>query len=111
MLSWRRSSPKRSCARLSSMPSTSSRLSTSCPWANTEMDVYDFNPDTSRQMLDALGWVVGADGYREKDGQRLSFRNSTIVGSTTWENIQLLLQQMFKDIGAEMVIDNARTAD
>jgi peptide/nickel transport system substrate-binding protein len=81
------------------------------PWANTEMEVYEFNPDTSRQMLDTLGWAVGADGYREKDGQRLSFRNSTIVGSTTWENIQLLLQQMFKDIGAEMVIDNARTAD
>ena len=81
------------------------------PWANTEMEGYDFNPDTSRQMLDTLGWAVGADGYREKDGQRLSFRNSTIVGSTTWENIQLLLQQMFKDIGAEMVIDNARTAD
>ena len=81
------------------------------PWENTEMALYEFNPDMSRQMLDELGWAVGADGYREKDGQRLSFRNSTIVGSTTWENIQLLLQQNFMDIGAEMVIDNARTAD
>jgi peptide/nickel transport system substrate-binding protein len=81
------------------------------PWENTEMELYDFNPDTSRQMLDAAGWAVGGDGYREKDGQRLSFRNSTIVGSTTRENVQLLLQQMFKDIGVEMVIDNARDAD
>jgi peptide/nickel transport system substrate-binding protein len=81
------------------------------PWENTEMELYDFNPDTSRQLLESIGWTMGGDGYREKDGQRLTFRNSTIVGSTTRENIQLLLQQMFKDIGAEMIIDNARDAD
>lgn len=31
-----------------------------------------FDPDAARAALDAAGWVAGADGVRERDGQRLS---------------------------------------
>ena len=62
-------------------------------------------------MLDGLGWVAGADGVREKDGQRLSFSHKTTTGNQLRENVQLLVQQQFKDVGVEMMIENQRTAD
>lgn len=31
-----------------------------------------YNPDRANQLLDEAGWVKGADGIREKDGQKLT---------------------------------------
>lgn len=38
--------------------------------ANDEMYAYD--PDRARELLDEAGWVEGADGMRSRDGQALS---------------------------------------
>ena len=47
-------------------------LSSATPgyWAGVE-EVYPYDPDRARELLEADGWTVGADGVREKDGQRL----------------------------------------
>ncbi len=37
-----------------------------------------YNPDRANRMLDALGWLRGADGLRHKDGQSLAL---TLVGA------------------------------
>ncbi|MDR7554189.1 MAG: ABC transporter substrate-binding protein [Armatimonadota bacterium] len=34
--------------------------------------VYQYDPGLARQLLDQAGWRVGADGVRQKDGQRLA---------------------------------------
>jgi peptide/nickel transport system substrate-binding protein len=81
------------------------------PWQHQGLTPYEYNPDRCRELLDGLGWVVGSDGVREKDGQRLSFSHKTTVGNQLRENVQLLVQQQFKDVGVEMVIENQRTAD
>ena len=81
------------------------------PGQHPSLPPYAYDPDRCRQMLEGVGWAVGADGVREKDGQRLSFTHKTTVGNQLRENVQLLVQQQFKDVGAEMVIQNERTAD
>ncbi len=81
------------------------------PWQNPDLPAYEYDPERASAMLDDLGWVVGADGIREKDGQRLSFVHKTTVGNLLRENVQLLVQQLFRDVGVEMIIDNQRTAD
>jgi peptide/nickel transport system substrate-binding protein len=81
------------------------------PWQNPDLPPYEYDPDLCRELLDGLGWVPGADGVREKDGQRLTFSHKTTSGNQLRENVQLLVQQQFRDVGVEMVIENQRTAD
>ena len=42
-------------------------------WVNKDVKVYNYDPDMAKQMLDAAGWVLGADGIRVKDGEKFSF--------------------------------------
>jgi peptide/nickel transport system substrate-binding protein len=81
------------------------------PWQNTELPPYAYDPDRCRELLDGLGWLAGDDGIRQKDGERLSFSHKTTTGNQLRENVQLLVQQMFLDVGVEMKIENQRVAD
>jgi peptide/nickel transport system substrate-binding protein len=79
------------------------------PWENTNIAPDPYDPDQAKAILDSLGWVPGSDGIRQKGGQRLSFDNTTTSGNQLRENVQLLVQQNFKDIGVEMNIKNMPT--
>ena len=47
-------------------------VSDGTPWASDDMRcAYDF--DAACALLDEAGWALGADGVREKDGQRAAF--------------------------------------
>ncbi|MBA3944340.1 MAG: hypothetical protein H0X37_07225 [Herpetosiphonaceae bacterium] len=63
---------------------------------------YDFDPAKANQMLDAAGYVKGADGSRAKDGKKLSFSMYTYSGDKTIEGYMTVLQQNWKDIGVDM---------
>ncbi len=80
------------------------------PWENKELKLVEYNPDQAKQILDRLGWKPGSDGIRVKDGQRLAFTHTTTSGTQLRENVQLLIQQNFKDVGAEMTIKNERSS-
>jgi peptide/nickel transport system substrate-binding protein len=69
-------------------------------------DYYSYDPEKAKQLLEEAGWIVGDDGIRVKDGQRLSFNNSLASGNKVREQIQQLIQQQLKEIGVEMKIDN-----
>jgi peptide/nickel transport system substrate-binding protein len=79
------------------------------PWENTSISPDPYDPDQARSILDGLGWVPGPDGIRQNGGQRLAFDNTTTSGSQLRENVQLLVQQNFKDVGVEMNIKNQPT--
>lgn len=89
------------------------------PWQNRDLAPYDYDPDAARALLEENGWTDSdGDGIRESngveglaDGTPLSFSHRTTSGVLQREQVQLLVQQMFKEIGAEMVIENRRTAE
>ncbi len=89
------------------------------PWQNRDLVPYDYDPEAARNLLESNGWRdEDGDGVREsygveglEDGTPLSFSHRTTSGVLQREQVQLLVQQMFKDIGAEMVIENRRTAE
>lgn len=75
-------------------------------WLNEELQPVPYDPEGAKKLLDEAGWTVGADGIREKDGVRLSFKHSMTTGDPIRENMQVFFQQNLADIGAEMIIDN-----
>jgi len=56
-------------------------------------------------MLDAAGWVKGADGVRAKDGVRLSILYQTSTNAVR-QDFQALIKQWWSEIGVETELRN-----
>ncbi|MBX2837695.1 MAG: ABC transporter family substrate-binding protein [Gammaproteobacteria bacterium] len=64
----------------------------------------DYNPEKARALLDEAGWIVGDDGVREKDNQKLVLRFTQVATVKASENEALQAQSMLKDIGIQLDI-------
>ncbi len=73
-------------------------------WYNRKVSYYPFDPKHAAALLDAAGWVPGADGIRVKGGKRLSIVLGFPSGNITREQTGVILQQRWKAIGVETVI-------
>jgi peptide/nickel transport system substrate-binding protein len=65
---------------------------------------YKFDPAHARALLDSAGWTLGTNGVRTKAGVPLAFTLMTQAGFTIRENVAQVLQQQFKDVGANVTI-------
>ena len=72
---------------------------------------FAYDPERVKADLDAAGWVAGADGIREKDGQRLTVKFSRLVGVPVSENEAQLVQAQLKDVGIDVQIVDVATKD
>ena len=79
-------------------------------WAYDDMTVvkHFFNPAESRRLLEEAGWKVGADGFRSKDGKRLTIILETTAGNTVREQVQSILKAQLKDVGIDLDISKNR---
>ena len=86
--------------------------------ADTTLPQIPYDPAKAKALLDSAGWLVGPDGVRAKNGQRLEFGITTPVSSAARKQYSVLLQAAFKQVGAAARIDEtdmpglmARNAD
>ncbi|MBE2239529.1 MAG: peptide ABC transporter substrate-binding protein [Caldilineaceae bacterium] len=87
-----------------------SAISPTSPYHNPDVPVYAYDPAQAAQMLDEAGWTPGADGIREKDGERLSF---TIINRNSRPErtaIAQAIQAMLKDVGVEVKFEDLENA-
>lgn len=64
-----------------------------------------YDPDGARSILEAAGWTdTDGDGYREKDGQKLTVRWLTYPSRQELPLLAESVQATLKDIGIEVVI-------
>jgi peptide/nickel transport system substrate-binding protein len=87
-----------------------SAISPTSPYHNPDVPAYEYDPAKAAQMLDDAGWVVGADGIREKDGEKLSF---TIVNRTSRPErtaIAQAIQAYLKEVGVEVKFEDLESA-
>ena len=64
-----------------------------------DLPFYDNDAAAARSLLDEAGWKVGADGTRQKNGERLELQFSYISGNVYGGMIASLAQQKLKDVG------------
>ncbi len=69
-----------------------------------------FDPERAAELLDAEGWTLGNDGFRYKDGERLSLAN--LARGVTPGEIEALqvIQLQLRAVGVEMTIERVDTA-
>ncbi len=79
------------------------------PWFTKDPKVittYAYSKRTGGKLLDEAGWKMGADGFRSKDGKRLSLTFQTTAGNKTRELVQVYLQNQWKQNGIEVLVKN-----
>lgn len=74
--------------------------------ASAEYD-YKYNVEEAKKLLDAAGWVVNAQGIREKDGKPLAVE---LLSWDAWTRTSQLIQGMLKEIGMDVKIINLDAA-
>lgn len=84
------------------------------PWQDTYEDNLSdmhYNADKAKKVLDSIGWKMGDDGYRHKDGKIAKFTFVTFGDDPTGQAMARAQQKMSKEIGLKMVIDNRKNSD
>jgi peptide/nickel transport system substrate-binding protein len=76
------------------------------PYFKSQSSKLGYDPDGAGQLLTADGWTVGPDGYRYKNGQKLSLDFPVTQFSSGSE----LLQAQLKQVGIELKLRTLTTA-
>jgi peptide/nickel transport system substrate-binding protein len=71
--------------------------------ASTEQ-IYPFDPEKAKSVLDAAGWKEGADGIREKDGQKLAI-DFPIISRPNDKAMAESIQASLRDIGVDLKVN------
>jgi peptide/nickel transport system substrate-binding protein len=73
-------------------------------WAfDGDLERYNYDPDTARQLLEAAGWTdANGDGIREKDGRRLSLGLLRNADNPARQAIAAIVTQNLSDVGFEI---------
>jgi len=62
-------------------------------------ELYPYDPDRAKQVLEDAGWVEGSGGIREKDGQRLTVSMPATDFTTPFDELS---QGIWKEVGIEL---------
>ncbi|MGI9078609.1 MAG: peptide ABC transporter substrate-binding protein [Gemmatimonadaceae bacterium] len=76
--------------------------------ADTTITPIAYDPAAARRLLDSLGWKdANSDGVREKNGKPLRFSIGAPSSSTNRVRMAVLLQDMFKQVGARVDLEQS----
>lgn len=89
-------------------PRATSALSATALGYKDESEHYAYDPDKAEELLDEAGWEPGADGIREKDGERLALTVYEAKAQPLSKQTLELVAQQLKTIGVEL---NVKSAD
>ena len=78
-------------------------------WHDTDLPSLRTDPDAARRLLEEAGWQPGADGIRQRHGQRLALNLTTFVDRPELPLIATALQEEMRQIGiaVRVVIGNS----
>lgn len=71
------------------------------PWWYSAAAETSDNPEQAKTVLDAAGWLSGADGVREKDGVRAALTIHYAAGDSVRQGLAAELANQLKELGIE----------
>ncbi len=71
----------------------------STPYFRSQGAKLGYDPQGAEQLLDKAGWLKGADGYRAKDGKRLTLVDNLAIKETPGD---VLIQDQLRKIGVDL---------
>ena len=74
----------------------------SVPYCDVDLEAYEYDAALAGQMLDEAGWIMGSDGIREKDGQKLKLDLLYNSDSVTEKTISEYLQSEYQKLGISL---------
>lgn len=79
-------------------------------WAYTNegIEAYAFDIEKAKSLLDEAGWTVGADGIREKDGEKFTIEFSGTAENPVVDAILPIMTANYQELGIKL---NAETLD
>ncbi len=75
-------------------------------WADKAIKPYPFDPKKAEALLESAGWKPGPGGIRQKNGKPLAITISTVAGVKNREQIEVLLQSWWREIGVDASVKN-----
>ncbi len=79
------------------------------PWYTDSTDkvvLYRYSVRQAKDLLNEAGWIMADDGYRYKDGTKLSLQLMTTAGNKVRAKVQQWLQNEWQKVGVEITIKN-----
>ncbi|ACQ81740.1 extracellular solute-binding protein family 5 [Beutenbergia cavernae DSM 12333] len=75
--------------------------------AVSDEDPLPYDPDAAAALLDEAGWVVGSDGVRVRDGERLTVRIPVSTNQSIPAEVSLLeqIQASAREVGFDVQLD------
>ncbi len=74
-----------------------------------EQSPLPFDPDEAARILDAAGWIPGADGIRVREGTPLRFTLTTNAGNQRRADISQIVQQQWRRVGVDARLQTLET--
>ena len=71
------------------------------PDASVTLNPYKYDKAKAEQLLDAAGWVKGADGIRAKSGTKFTLTISTNSGNKERETLAQVAAEQYKQLGID----------
>ncbi|PIS11093.1 MAG: ABC transporter substrate-binding protein [Bdellovibrio sp. CG10_big_fil_rev_8_21_14_0_10_47_8] len=79
------------------------------PWYTNDpkkIVLYPYSKREASKLLDEAGWKMEKDGYRHKDGKKLTLQFMSTAGNKIRETVQPYLQAQWKTVGIDVQIKN-----
>ncbi|MGV9709310.1 ABC transporter family substrate-binding protein [Gordonia sp. NPDC003424] len=73
--------------------------------------VIGYDQTKARELLDTAGWRLGDDGYRYREGKKLTLALPILGDATVSQNLARALQAMLKQIGVDVAIGQRPSSD
>lgn len=81
-----------------------------CMYDAATPNLPEHDPGLAATMLDEAGWTVGADGIREKDGEKLSLTFTYATASETMAPTMEVVKQQLAEVGVDVVLEGSDTS-
>lgn len=75
------------------------------PYNNEAVERYDYDPQKAEAILQAAGCVKGADGFYERNGERIGFVISVGAGDQVRLDIAQAAAQQLREVGIECSVE------